>query len=110
MKEVTLINLTPHAIVCGSHRIEPSGEIARVNAATIACGDVNGIPLFETRMHSVGGVPEEKPGVMYIVPTLIRQQFPHRLDLLSPAKLLRDQEGVVRGCLGLEVNPLKPIK
>lgn len=110
MKKIELINLTPHAIVCGQHRIEPSGEIARIHASTIACGDINGIPLFETRVHSVGGIPEERPGHAYIVPTLVRQYFPERRDLLSPSKLLRNADGVVQGCLGLETNALVPLK
>jgi hypothetical protein len=101
-----IINLTPHPINASGHpAIEPSGEIARVNAQTSQTGDINGIPVMETKSNGISGLPPEKKGVVYIVPSMVRQLLPLRRDLVSPAKLLRDRNGVVIGCVGFEMNP-----
>jgi hypothetical protein len=103
---MNIVNLTPHAIITAGHPvINPSGEIARVNSQTSQTGDINGIPVMETRAHGVSGLPPEKKGTVYIVPTMVRQFLPGRRDLVSPAKLLRDKNGVVVGCVGFEINP-----
>jgi hypothetical protein len=100
-----IINLTPHAINVGGHpAIEPSGEIARVNAQTSQVGELNGIPVIETKSNGISGLPSEKEGVVYIVPSMVRQFLPRRRDLVSPAKLLRNRSGVVIGCAGFEIN------
>jgi hypothetical protein len=101
-----VINLTPHTInVAGHSPITSSGEIARVNFQIIQTGDINGIPVMETLAHGISGLPDEQPDTVYIVPTMVRQYFPKRRDLLSPAKLLRDKSGIVVGCVGFEINP-----
>jgi hypothetical protein len=101
-----VINLTPYPIhVAGHDPIEPDGEVARVNAQTIHAGSINGMPCFETVINGASGVPQPKKDTVYIVPTMVRQAYPGRRDLVSPAKLLRDKSGVVNGCLGLEMNP-----
>lgn len=103
---MNLINLTPYTITVAGHPpILPDGEVARVNAQTIHAGSINGIPCFETVINGASGVPQSKKDTVYIVPTMVRQAYPGRRDLVSPAKLLRDKSGVVNGCLGLEMNP-----
>lgn len=103
-----IINLTPYTIAIAGHEpIDPAGEVARVNAQTMHVQTVNGIPFFETTVNGAWGVPDPKKDTVYIVPTMVRQAFPERRDLVSPAKLLRDKSGVVNGCLGLEMNPKK---
>lgn len=102
-----LVNLTPHDIKVGDLVIYASGEIARCNAATLDAGDIQGIPLVETRVLGVSGVPQPKSGYAFIVPSVVRQQFPERQDLLSPSKFIRDARGVITGCLSLERNPSK---
>jgi len=101
-----LINLTPHEIVCAGVVIPPSGDIARCNAKTFDAGSVNGIPVIESRIMSVSGLPDAQTGVAYIVPSAVRIQFPKRRDLYSPAKFIRNQAGSITGCMTLEVNPL----
>lgn len=102
-----LVNLTPHDIKVGDFVIFASGEIARCNAQTLDAGDIQGIPLVETRVVGVSGVPQPKTGTAYIVPSVVRQQFPERQDLLSPSKFIRDARGAITGCLSLERNPSK---
>jgi hypothetical protein len=101
-----VINLTPYPINVAGHKpIEPDGEAARVNAQTIHTGSINGMPVFETVVNGATGLPQPKKDTVYIVPTMVRQAYPGRRDLVSPAKLLRNELGVVNGCLGLEMNP-----
>ena len=103
--KINFVNLTPYAInVGGRDPIPPSGSIARLNAQTIQTAQIEGIPILETVINGVTGVPPKEPGTMFIVPTIVRQAFPLRRDLLSPAKLVRDKSGLVLGCLGLEIN------
>lgn len=102
-----LINLTPHDIKIGDLVIYASGEIARCNSATLDAGEIQGIPVVETRVMGVSGVPQPKSGYAYIVPSVVRQQFPDRQDLLSPSKFIRDTRGTITGCLSLERNPSK---
>lgn len=101
-----IINLTPHTInIAGHAPINPSGEIARVNFQIIQTGDIEGIPIMETIAHGISGLPAEDTDTMFVVPTMVRQYFPRRRDLLSPAKLLRNSLGIVVGCVGFEINP-----
>jgi hypothetical protein len=102
-----LINLTPHDIKVGDAIIYASGEIARCNAQTLDAGEIQGIPMVETRVTGVSGVPNPHEGVAFIVPSIVRQHFPERQDLLSPSKFIRDSRGVITGCLSLERNPKK---
>jgi hypothetical protein len=100
------VNLTPYPITIGGRPpIQPSGAVARLNAQTIQTAQIDGIPILETVFNGVTGVPNKKANYMFIVPTVVRQAFPTRRDLLSPAKLVRDKNGMVLGCLGLEINP-----
>jgi hypothetical protein len=107
--KITFVNLTPYPIkVGGMDPIMPSGSVARLNAQTIQTAQIEGIPILETIINGVTGVPPKEPGTMFIVPALVRQAFPLRRDLLSPAKLVRDKSGMVLGCLGLEINAETP--
>jgi hypothetical protein len=101
-----IVNLTPHTInIAGHTPIMPSGEIARVNFQIIQSGEINGIPVMETIAHGISGLPPKTNNTVYVVPSMVRQYFPSRRDLVSPAKLLRNNIGVVVGCVGFEINP-----
>lgn len=99
-----LINLTPHAIVCGDITVAPSGAVARVSAASQEAGNVGGIPLFRTTFGEVVGLPAQEEGVLLIVSAMVRTALPARTDLLSPGEPVRDAEGRVIGCKGLITN------
>jgi hypothetical protein len=101
-----LINLTPHPMVISGHEtIEPSGYVARINLQLCQVGDINGIPMMVSQNLGIYNLPEPQENVMYIVPSLVRQQVPERKDLCSPAKLIRNAHGGVVACSALEVNP-----
>ena len=101
-----LINLTPHAIkLSNGETIEPTGYVSRVNSTQSQVGDIRGVPILESSLSKTVNLPEEEPGVSYIVPSVVRQMAPRRQDLLSPTKLIRDFKGNVVGCGALERNP-----
>lgn len=101
-----LINLTPHTLkISGYGDIEPSGYVARVNTYLSQIDEVEGIPLLVSRSEGLSNLPEPEPNTMFIVASLVRTYVPHRKDVCSPSKLLRNKQGAVIGCSALEVNP-----
>jgi hypothetical protein len=126
-----LINLTPHAITIVNENnsvlmsIPPSGKIARLKANTEKLVTLNnGVPLSHTVFGSPTDLPDEltsefgdydndwseqdddyysTPRTYYIVSQLIKTAFPKRQDLLVPAEVVRDDNGVIIGCRSLGI-------
>jgi len=92
MQTQILKNLTPHPLVilcvAGTQRIPQSGDIARVRSRQVPLDSVADVPVFTTEYTEIDGLPEPKPGVTYIVSSLvqhaIKQLGMHRPDVLSP--------------------------
>lgn len=121
-----LINLTPHAIIVFSAvtgetvaEIPPYGLIARVEKASrqidaeiVAIPEFGddgerweyNVPIMASSLSAVSGLPNEQAGVRFIVSTQVRVACTDRLDLVSPADLIRDEAGNVIGCRAFEVN------
>lgn len=104
--DATIINLTPHAVNIITADLDPiatfeSQGVARVSEENIPIGEVNGIPVFETRYGEMIGLHEEKENTFYIVSNLCKTACPDRKDLLAPSQLIRDEKGQPVGCLGL---------
>lgn len=104
---MNIVNLTPHSINIYNtdkqliRTIEPSGMIARINTVKETVGEIDGIPLFETRITSEPvGLPPAEDGTIYIVSGIFRSIF-DRADLCQPGELLRDSSGNPIGCIGL---------
>ena len=106
-----LINLTPHAITIptdmGNYEIQPSGEVARMEQhynphLLITTDDVHRISIETVRQGAIVGLPEPQPSTFYIVSSVVAQQA-NRRDVVSPGRLLRDDNGNVIGCEGLLV-------
>ena len=107
-----LVNLTPHTVVLHladgtTETIPPSGTVARVSQVATRVGTVAGVPVVTTRPGPVTGLPafDYDDGAGYIVSALVRLALPERIDLFSPADLVRDAAGNVVGCRALEGNP-----
>lgn len=115
------VNLTPHEITCWggvpgapmeparAATFPPSGSVARVEKEELFCGEVITECGTVIEMHAlvageVTGLPAPVPGIFYIVSGQVREAVPHRMDVVSPGRLLRDTEGRVRGCAGWAVN------
>ncbi len=110
MDEVKVVNLTPHAITVVVSAEEtvvypPSGQVARVSVTNERVATLNGnIPLFRAVYGEVVGLPPAETGVVYLVSAMLRGAVPARLDLVSPADLLRDDKGQPLGTNGFATN------
>ena len=104
---MTIVNLTPHAIVfCNPEgkpylTVEPSGSLARVSSHIEVTGNVAGIPVTETVFGDVTGLPEAKPDTIYLVSSIVAQRVPKRKDVFIPSESVRDAEGRIVGCKSL---------
>lgn len=109
---ITYLNLTPHALYVKAQdgeyvTIPPSGDVARVVYNRFPPEQVR-IDGHEIAISVAGspreiiGLPEPEPGVVLIVAKAVSDAAPaHRGDLMSPGKLIRDEDGTVIGCDGL---------
>ena len=106
-----LINLTPHDIHIMSdgldnqkqERLIPaSGQCARCEMKKEWCGEIDGIPLYQTAYGKVQGLPEPKEGIYYMVSTIVAEACKgQRNDLLVPFDFVRDESGNIIGCKAL---------
>jgi hypothetical protein len=103
-----LINLTPHDIKVktqdGFVTIPKSGQIARVDVSRSATVLLNDIQIFKPTFGNVIGLPPVQDGKAYIVSAMVRGAVPDRIDVVSPGILIRDGDGNVVGCDGLDCN------
>lgn len=100
-----LVNLTANNIIIGNRVIEPSGIIARFTSPLTKVGEADGVPLLISSSRNIANLPPEQDDTIYIVPGYIRTAVPARQDLASPAKVIRDLNGVAISCGALEINP-----
>lgn len=116
METTQLVNLTPHTINLVTEDGLPllsleSQGIARVAAATEVVGNIQVgevvVPQTHTTFGEVEGLPDQTPGVGYIVSGMIvsalAQQGIRRTDLFTPGIQVRDDQGRVIGCRSLDV-------
>lgn len=66
--------------------ISPSGQVARIAATTREVATVGEIPIVVTEFGEITGLPEPKPGVLYLGSTLLAQAAARlgRTDVVSP--------------------------
>jgi hypothetical protein len=109
-----IINLTPHAVTLmpegpGGPQVvlEPSGTVARcaVERESVSSVRVNGvdIPINRTRFGQVEGLPEPRPGVLYLASALAAQAATAsgRTDVVMVDDPVRDDQGRVIGARAL---------
>ena len=117
-----IVNLTPHSLrvrgvspISGKEvwfEIPPSGEVARVRVEYRPARElptcepeVEGAPtvvLHQATYGDVEGVPDPKPGTLYVVSGMVEARLSHREDVVAPGNLIRDEEGRVVGCDGFK--------
>lgn len=96
--------------------IPASGQVARVKAKTVPVTEtiysldgtfektplfIEDIPVTTTEFGEVEGLPDPKPGVVYIVSSLVAQRVPDRWDVFIPNESVRDSQGRIVGCKSL---------
>lgn len=102
-----IVNLTPHTInfidSCGHImvQIEPSGNIARITTDTVVTGEINSIPVTETRFGKLENLPSPTENTCYIVSSIVAQRCVGRDDVFVPNEPVRDDHGRVIGCRSL---------
>lgn len=115
-KNITLINKTPHQINLitedGSKiSLEPVLPTPRVSSSNTATAqytitDENGVEHTIVREAPVFGevvdLPEPQENVLYIVSMLVASRANDRSDLVSPGRQIRNENGQVIGCAGLQ--------
>ena len=101
------INLTPHEVSVLKENQETltlqSECVARLKEQQHLIKIVDGIKLFRTEYLETENLPEPKQDTIYVVSMLVAQQNTNRKDLAYPARLIRDDKGVVIGCEGLNI-------
>lgn len=103
----TVINLTPHDVHVRKNTGEMvtfprSGTVARCTELVVTDGAIDGFNIYHKEYGDVIDLPDEQPDTLYIVSYMILQQLPNRYDLFAPGLLIRDENGVVIGCDGLQ--------
>jgi hypothetical protein len=106
------VNLTAHEIVIYDEegknvilRIPPSGKIARVATDSRVIGRIDNIPIRKTFYGEVIGLPDPRPGTIYLVSTVLlmalKEKGINRPDVLAPDttsdSVIRDPEGRIIG-------------
>ncbi len=86
--------------------IPPDGRTARLTSKDLGQQfDVNvrgvRVPVHFAIFGELGGLPEDAPGVWWVVPLVSALAAPHRGDLLVPHRQVKNTEGTVVGCRAL---------
>jgi len=102
-----IVNLTPHDIVVRSgvdFVTIPSSGVARCAETRTPMGTIadTGIQRFAVSYGAVDGLPAPQADTICVVSAIVRQALPDREDVFSPSGLVRDAEGRVIGCEGLQ--------
>lgn len=102
-----IINMTPHPVtvldsIDGVVKVFPKGESTiRLSVNTVPAEAIAGIATSTTVFGEPVGLPEYVEGTYYIVSQLVKSALPQRNDLLVPAEVVRDANGVILGCRSL---------
>lgn len=107
---MTIVNLTPHEVKIikpdGTEiSFPPSGQVARIEAKVKQVGEINGIPCYKIEYGEPVGLPEEQPGTIYIVSSLVLGAT-NRKDVVAPNtnNAVRDSSGKIIGVPGFIVK------
>lgn len=95
---VNLVNLTPNDVCVGSHApIPPSGDVAYVTSFVNVVGkSIGGVPLATLTYGDIVGLPDPKPGTVYIVSADVSRAT-DRSDVLCQLDPIRSASGTVIG-------------
>ena len=121
-----LINLTPHKVsilydgefiydqrtrsyhAAGAaysvRDIPASGTVARCATAEREVPAVDGVPTVVMAFGQVENLPAPVADTYYIVSAIVLQACPERHDLLTPAHMVRSNDGTIVGCLAFSRN------
>lgn len=109
MKNIELVNLTPHdvniIIEDKTLTIATSGTIARCEVTREKTQEIKAedfqIPINKTVFGEVENLPKPQENTLYIVSSLVAQAVPNRSDVVIPDDTVRNDKGQIIGCRGL---------
>ena len=118
IKDMKLINLTPHEINIHLGAVDydtgknvlvlPKAEVpARCSTSLTFSGMVGergNVPTFITDYGDVTGLPEPRKNTLLVVSFIVQNALPERFDLATPGEAVRDADGKVIGCKGLNIR------
>lgn len=81
--------------------IAPSGVVARLITETISLGEIDGMPITETRLKEIVGLPEPKENTLYIVSEYVAKYCQDRDDVYFPNETIRNEQKKVIGSSSL---------
>lgn len=86
-------------------RVYDSKGIARCATSYSLVISLDDIPVVSLDFGDIEGLPEPKDDVWYIVSTIVMNAAKKlgRVDTLAPARLVRNSEGSIVGCLALSM-------
>lgn len=105
---VKFVNLTPHPLNVvdrngATHKITPSGIVARVNTSKTTVGSTDGFGVVAEVTGNVVDMPEPQWLTLYIVSRVVAGQLTDRTDVLVPGDFIRDNDGNIIGCNGFSI-------
>lgn len=104
---MNFVNLTPHALNIKKNDDTiftlPSESFVRATQTQNKVKEIDNINFYETVYGKVEGLPEPQEGTIYIVSLITKMACPERDDLVTPGNLIRNEEGAIVGCEGLNM-------
>lgn len=106
-----IINCTPHPITVHNSdgttlNLNPSGIIPRVQVNRTFLQKAGGADVYRPDFGQLTGLPDRKTDTFFVVSSLLAASAPDRDDLLTPGNPIRDDQGRVIGCKGLNAPNL----
>lgn len=103
-----IINLTPHDVVIVDNegkeikRFPKSGDVAIVKTKSVPIGELNGVPVVQTKYEEIEGLPDPQEGTAYIASVVVAQALNGaRQDVYAPdtnpGSVVRDDKGNIIG-------------
>lgn len=110
---MTVINLTPHEVTCVLSKsntivFDKAVNVARVSVELKRVENLNDkvsrlfLPMYTEVFGEVIGLPALDTDTFFIVSRMVKDACPHREDLLVPVGIIRDDKGVIIGCMGFK--------
>lgn len=110
-EKIKFVNLTAHPILEMSSNMEfkTSGVVARVNTIQKNIFTTHtGISITKTVYDSIIGLPDPKNDTFFIVSAAVinalKENNIQRDDVVAPNKIIRNNHGIVIGCIGFRMN------
>ena len=104
---MNFVNLTPHPLTIKKNdntilELE-AGDFVRATQTQNKVKEIDNINFYETVYGKVEGLPKPQEGTIYIVSLITKMACPERDDLVTPGNLIRNEEGAIVGCEGLNM-------